>query len=134
MDDVKGNRKRSPTVEEGPLPPKQSAVEAICVWCRQTKRLLPGKTFCSTCCEKGRECQSCHQPKPERYYSEEVDHCTACINKQQHQAGWGKKTALDKALTTTTLKPDETTEQDPLIFFKDSNPETARTIQEALET
>ena len=62
-----------------------------CIWCTQSKSLLPGKKFCKSCGDGGRECRWCHRPLPERFYSKRTDICDRCLDRRErwkNTDGW----------------------------------------------
>ena len=97
-----------------------------CIWCTKWKPLLQGKKFCRGCSKNGRECNWCHRPLPERFYSQRTDVCDACINRRERwisQSGGGSNKALNGAAETKVLDPNPGNLWDILQFFKDnSNP------------
>ena len=94
-----------------------------CIWCTQIKTLLPGKKFCKSCSDGGRECRWCHRPLPERFYSKRTDVCDRCLDRRERwktQTG-GSKSALDGSVNTTVLDPNPGNLWDVLQFFIDNN-------------
>ncbi|KAK3083783.1 hypothetical protein FSP39_003181 [Pinctada imbricata] len=98
-------------------------IKGKCNWCTQMKELLPGKKFCQSCSENGRECRWCHRPLPERFYSKRTDVCDRCVDRRERwksQTGGGK-TALEGSVVTTELSPNPGNLWDILQFFIDNN-------------
>lgn len=63
-----------------------------CNWCTKRKPLIPGKKFCQSCSENGRECRWCHRPLPERFYSKRTDVCDRYIDRHRRwQTGGGAR-------------------------------------------
>jgi hypothetical protein len=112
---------------ENPLQVTENAMEtepssSKCNWCTQLKSLLPGKKFCQSCSENGRECRWCHRPLPERFYSKRTDVCDRCIDRHRRwQTGGGNKTALEGAVETRVLEPNQGNLWDVLQFFRDNS-------------
>lgn len=78
-----------------------------CNWCTQRKPMIPGKKFCQSCTENGRECRWCHRPLPERFYSKRTDVSDRCIDRYRRwQTGGGNKMALEGAVETRVLEPN----------------------------
>ena len=97
-----------------------------CIWCTQSKVLLPNKTFCATCSQQGRECKWCHRPLPERFYSLRTDICDRCIHRRdnwksrQQQGGGNVSNALEGTVQTEIIEPDPGNIWDILQFFVDN--------------
>jgi hypothetical protein len=101
--------------------------------CAQMKSLLPGKKFCQSCSENGRECRWCHRPLPERFYSKRTDVCDRCIDRHRRwQTGGGNKTALEGAVETRVLDPNPGNLWDILQFFRDNSDQIRYFLQTTL--
>lgn len=105
------------------------------------KVLLPGKRFCEECAKNGRECQWCHRPLPERFYSKRIDVCDTCINRRERQRRANNQTggnsvsaALDGAAETTSIDPQPGNTLDVLQFFTDNQTNIVHILEQRLET
>ena len=96
-----------------------------CNWCTQEKQLLPGKKFCHSCSQQGRECKWCHRPLPERFFSKRTDVCDRCITRRENwitrqQHGGGHVNALEGTAQTEIIEPNPGNLWDILQFFVDN--------------
>ena len=146
------NRKRQHRLDESESPPAKlsrqstspgpttentNATIGKCIWCTQNKALLPNKTFCATCGDQGRECNWCHRPLPERFFSLRVDICDRCITRRQNwttrqQQGGGKVKALEETAQTESLEPNAGNLWDILQIFVDNREQIGTILTDRL--
>lgn len=96
-------------------------IDATCNWCGKARHLLPGKKYCQTCGEGGRECKRCRRPLPERFYSRSVAVCDTCLKKRDNiyntVGGAATKSALSGVVESMDIKPQDESKWDILLFL-----------------
>ncbi|XP_033757205.1 uncharacterized protein LOC117339622 [Pecten maximus] len=116
---------------------KTAENEGKCIWCSRVRSLLPGKKFCKTCGDQGRECNWCHRPLPERFYGKRTDVCDGCLTRRdtwntRQQRGGGIE-ALEGTARLETLDPNPGNLWDILQFFNDNQTQIKDILEERLK-
>ena len=140
----KKSHEKHPMEEDEPRPFKlmkttesnkcKSSQPSECNWCGQKKKLIQDKKYCDECSKKGRECNQCHRPMPEKYYSRDVCVCDACYTKRERRKlRGGGQISLGGAVETQNILPSEHNRCDPLLFFHENEKNIRDYLEEKIE-